>query len=155
MVAIGDLREIWNDDEMRRCFPALTEGQIRFARRHLLRTMSLLAYLDIPDVDRILLDLMGSTERARREFDGVLHTGEGSTLGLGHKQSLFELARPRFTAPVLTEGEDFALKGAQEMPLVGPSEPRRQGMNRLPVTRHAIARGHLNRRNRVGPSALG
>ncbi|KAI0184909.1 kinase-like domain-containing protein [Xylaria flabelliformis] len=156
MIPIGDLREMWTNDELQKVVPEpLTNTEIRFAQEHLLRTISLLVYLEVPDAGQIILGLIKSNKR----FDDDLHVVEANDVNLSLDETgvnYFLDVRPFFTRPVLTEGEDMTLKGAQELPLIGSRESLGHGMNGV-VTGYTIPRGHLKRRERgfIKPNSQG
>ncbi|KAI1747488.1 kinase-like domain-containing protein [Xylaria castorea] len=156
IIAIGDLREIWTNNALRNTVVSrsLTNTEIRFAQEHLLRTISLLVYIRFPDASQVILGLIESKKR----FDENLHVVRANDLDLSLEQAeqdFFLAARPLFTAPVLTEGEDMTLEGAQEMPLIGSREPEAlgSGMNGI-VIGQTIPRGHLKRRDGSNPQGI-
>ncbi|KAI0547202.1 kinase-like domain-containing protein [Xylaria curta] len=146
IIPVGGLRELWTDHNLQKVMPkSLTHTEIIFAQEHLLRTISLLVYVEVPDVGQIILGLIES----KRRFDDYLHMVEATDLSFSLHKAKLELflnLRYLFTTPVLTQGEDITLQGVQEMPLVG-SESLGRGMNGT-VTGHTIPRGHLRRRER-------
>lgn len=150
LIAIGDLRDIWTDNELRWLVPLLTNDDIDFALEHLLRTISLLVYIEASHASKIILDLI----KCRTSFDATLHTVKiekhlfnGS---LSEKElELVDNARPLFTAPALTEGEDIELEGVQIMPLTKTIKERiGAGMSGVVVER-MIPRGHLKSKDEV------
>ncbi|TGJ79980.1 hypothetical protein E0Z10_g8786 [Xylaria hypoxylon] len=151
IVPIGDITEIWTEDELKNIVQVfLTDTEIKFAQKHLLRTISLLVYVKAPGVGKIIHDWIKSEEC----WDQKLHKAERDNLNIslseGELNQFFD-ALKCFTAPVLTEGEDMTLEGAQKMPLIGSEEVLGTGMNGV-VTGHKIPRGHLKDKN--GPNPL-
>ncbi|KAJ8131323.1 hypothetical protein O1611_g2301 [Lasiodiplodia mahajangana] len=160
-VPIGRLREIWNEDELREfVMPVnLTDQQIQFAQKNLLRTLSLLAYIGRRDLGQVILQWI----QDEKNFDEILHGLEYETLFPNRPPSKgpasespaareyflqevhFQGFRKYFTAVVLTEGKDTTLQHGQVMPLVSQIIVG-SGMGG-DIMGHEIPWGHLVRGN--------
>ncbi|KAK9793798.1 putative Protein kinase domain-containing protein [Seiridium cardinale] len=147
IIAIGDLRRIWDNNRLRRFVGAVNAAQLRFVRKYLLRTISLLAYIGANNYSS---DIVGWIQN-RDKWDERLHQVENSGLGwLGAEfRGWFLDARQYFTAPILTEGEDMELHPRQKLPWGRQLDVLGGGMNG-DVTKHEIASGHLELNNCVG-----
>lgn len=156
---IGNLRDVWNDIEVGRLMgnPRPSDEcpeEIPFFRSHLVRTVSLLLYLGIPDsklrpqikywVEKEMRDdqLLDPTQTYLRD----LLTEEG-------KDYMFDDMKHLFTAPVIEEGRDEELGPGQVMPLQGKQRRMGMGMNGEVVSQY-VAKGHLVLKSTVSYASI-
>lgn len=149
---ISDLRDSWDNHGSNIVMGGqqLNRLQNAYIRENLIRTISLLNYMGVPNLGPRILEWI----RDNRKWDEKLLAQRLSQRDIAHlvqddaRQGLFGDASGRFTAPIIHEGRDIELQNGQRMPFQGDSENVGEGMNG-PVESYPVARGHLNLTGRV------
>ncbi|KAI1275938.1 kinase-like domain-containing protein [Xylaria sp. FL0933] len=123
----GEVEKFWTDDNDKKLRSILEEDSIEYAKKNLLKTVSLLILSGAPNVAHTIRKMVEDGKPLDAELDKInptdpyLSLAPTSTSTVNH-QALFQYFRPMFTAPVLTEDEDLTLKIGQIMPLVDVNE---------------------------------
>ncbi|KAI1125877.1 kinase-like domain-containing protein [Nemania abortiva] len=147
IVPIGDLREIWTEARLREVVGSthLEDHQIQFAQDYLIRTISMMAYLEARHLGPAIVDWTRNKVKWDERLHEITHDELAPCLLL-EKVRYFKDVRKFFVAVILTDGEDTTLQPNQVMPLIG-NDAMGDGQNGV-VTGHEIPKGHLIRGNR-------
>ncbi|KAI1477070.1 kinase-like protein, partial [Daldinia eschscholtzii] len=136
---IGDLRDIWREDELNILLDRrLTNEEIAFIRDGLIRTISLLNFMNY-NLTRLRQQVEHWIKNSQK-FDDNLPTLGRTGLSWPEKENfqIFLNTLPKFAAPVLEEGFDTKLKLNEVMPFeVTDDKPD--------IVSHHIVNGHLKR----------
>ncbi|KAK6949375.1 hypothetical protein Daesc_009450 [Daldinia eschscholtzii] len=136
---IGDLRDIWREDELSILLDRrLTNEEIAFIRDGLIRTISLLTFMNY-NLDSLRKQVEHWIKTSQK-FDHNLPALSRGGLGWPEKDDLeiFLSTLPKFAAPVLEEGFDTKLQPNEVMPFETTDD-------KPDIVLHHIVNGHLKR----------
>lgn len=143
---VGDLRDIWGEAELNSLMGErrLSDEQVAFTRDHLVRTVSLLRYMNTPDseLSALIMKWANSKERFDEKLPNLTENDLSCLPIRAEHQKVFKALMFRFTAPVFEEGKDEELRSGQVMPFQGRAEDEGRGMNGQ-VFSYYVAKGHL------------
>jgi hypothetical protein len=151
-IAIDDLQTVWATEERLEAFLkqyprlALATEQIEFVQRNLLRTISLLLFIDDIDWEGVVHPWIRKCIDNKTDCDAKLHMDgdlEHRPPGLSEGQlQIFRMQRHLFTAVIIEETKDYELEPGQILPFKKDVVNIGRGGNGV-VQRFVVAPGHL------------